>query len=64
MESTPGPTFLWENDRGSFRLGDVEYVGDKNLYDLMKKASNGLVKQLTENEKLSFEIQTVFAVRK
>ncbi|KJZ79182.1 hypothetical protein HIM_01333 [Hirsutella minnesotensis 3608] len=64
MENMRGATFFWHNDRSSFELSDGEYIDDKTLYKLLKKAGDGLHEQLIENEKLGFEIQAVFAVRR
>ncbi|KAL9097658.1 MAG: hypothetical protein Q9163_006314 [Psora crenata] len=63
LESTQRGAFVWNHHRG-FEFGDSEYVGDKALYRLMEKATIGIEDWLADNYIRSFEIRSVFAVRR
>ncbi|KAE8131638.1 hypothetical protein BDV38DRAFT_290010 [Aspergillus pseudotamarii] len=64
LQSTQGPMLFWNNDRECFEWKDSADINDNAMSTVIKKACDGLDKELMFFEMKSFQVQAAFAIRK
>ncbi|KAJ3541799.1 hypothetical protein NM208_g2437 [Fusarium decemcellulare] len=64
LDTRRGKSFIWDHERGGFKWGPGECLGDEGLYKRIEEDQKGLDEEIRRLPMQSFEIRPIYAVRR